>query len=238
MGKRFVSYGFDPQADYSVSNLEFRPGTVGFDVRGPQGGYGRIRLPMVGEYNALNALATVAICDELLIPFEKVQEALESFSGIDRRFSIRGEANDILVVDDYAHHPTEIRATLAGAALSYSRRLIVVFQPHRYSRTRDLQREFFAAFDRADALVVMDVYAAGEQPIDGVSAASLYRGIRNHGPQQSHYIPEHEQVVQWLLSNCNPGDLLITMGAGDVWQVAEDFLSRAQSGQSGGRIEK
>ena len=130
------------------------------------------------------------------------------------------------VVDDYGHHPEEIRTTLAGARKAYGARSVVVFQPHRYSRTRDLERDFYSAFNQADLAVVMDIYAAGEQPIEGVSARNLFEGIRRHGHRRVHYISDRDHVVEWLLDECRSGDLLMTMGAGDVWRVGADFLDR------------
>jgi UDP-N-acetylmuramate--alanine ligase len=226
IGKRLVTYGLDPAADYRALDLDFGPDCVRFDAYRGERLLGPVELKMIGEHNALNALACIAVADELQVPFPRVQAALERFEGIQRRFTQRGRAAGVTVVDDYGHHPVEIRATLAGARKAFSNRLVVVFQPHRYSRTRDLEREFHAAFDRADVLLVMDIYPAGEQPIEGVHARMLYRGIRNHGPRQTHYIADREHVVDWLLDNVRPNDWVVTMGAGDVWRVGEELLER------------
>ena len=226
IGKRLVTYGLDPAADYRAIDLDFGPDCVRFDAYRGERRLGPVELRMIGEHNALNALACIAVADELQVPFTRVQAALERFEGIQRRFTQRGRAAGVTVVDDYGHHPVEIRATLAGARKAFSNRLVVVFQPHRYSRTRDLEREFHAAFDRADVLIVMDIYPAGEQPIEGVHARMLYRGIRNHGPRQAHYIGDREHVVDWLLDNVRPDDWVVTMGAGDVWRVGEELVER------------
>ena len=163
-----------------------------------------------------------------------VERALASFEGIQRRFTRRGEQAGITVVDDYGHHPEEIRVTLEGARQVFQGRLVVVFQPHRYTRTRDLAEQFHTAFHLADVLVVMDIYPAGEQPIAGVDAAGLVEGIKAKGHRRVGYLPDRAAVVSWLLDNCRPGDLVITMGAGDVWRVGEDLLARLPAGQEDG----
>ncbi len=232
--KRVATYGISSQADFRAENLVFGQGTVCFDVlrRGEE--LGQVSLNMIGEHNVLNALACVAIADEMKVAFEVVQEAFAKFEGIQRRFSIRGEVGGVTVVDDYGHHPAEIRTTLAGARKAYKRRLVVVFQPHRYSRTRDLEMDFNSAFNQADVVVVMDIYAAGEQPIEGVSARNLYEGIRRHGHRQVYYVSDRDHTVDWLLENCEQEDLLLTMGAGDVWRVGADFLERKRRKLNGG----
>jgi len=234
IGKRLVTYGIDQGADYQATQLSFGHDCVRFDVIKHKELLGSVELNMIGEHNALNALATIAIADELQVPFAVIQQALSKFEGVQRRFTIRGCEAGVTVVDDYGHHPVEIRATLAGARKAYEDRLVVVFQPHRYTRTRDLEREFYAAFDRADVLVVMDIYAAGETPIEGVDARKLFRGIRNHGPRETHYISDRKHVVDWLMDNVHPSDLVITMGAGDVWRVGEELLERMRRRQENG----
>jgi UDP-N-acetylmuramate--alanine ligase len=233
IGKRLATYGIDSGADYRATQLSFATDCVRFEVLRRGEPLGPVELRMIGEHNVLNALSTIAVAEELQVPFDVVQRALSRFEGVQRRFTIRGCEAGVTVVDDYGHHPVEIRATLSGARKAYANRLVVVFQPHRYSRTRDLEREFYSAFDRADALVVMDIYAAGEKPIEGVNAQMLYRGIRNHGPREAHYISDREHVVDWLLSNTHPSDLVITMGAGDVWRVGEELLARLRRQRNG-----
>ena len=235
IGKRLVTYGIASEADYRASNLQFHQDCVCFDVCRRGELLGPVELRMIGEHNVLNALAAIAMADELQVPFEQVQQSLTKFEGIQRRFTVRGQQASVTVVDDYGHHPIEIRATLSGARKAYDSRLVVVFQPHRYSRTRDLLREFYSAFDRADVLVVMDIYAAGEEPIEGIDARRLFRGIRNHGPQETHYISDREHVVDWLLDHVREGDLVVTMGAGDVWRVGEELLARMRRRDNVGR---
>ncbi|MBN2497853.1 MAG: UDP-N-acetylmuramate--L-alanine ligase [Deltaproteobacteria bacterium] len=235
IGKRTVTYGFSSQADYRAEDVRFGEDRVRFEVwrRGEQ--LGEADLHMIGEHNVLNALATVAVADEMQIPFEVIQRALERFQGIQRRFTIRGVVGEVTVVDDYGHHPAEIRATLAGARRAYRNRLLVVFQPHRYTRTRDLEAEFCSAFNQADLVIVMDIYPAGEEPIEGVHARKLFDGIRQHGHRSVHYISDRDHVVSWLMENVEEGDLCITMGAGDVWRVGEELLARRRRLLNGAR---
>ena len=232
--KRMVTYGFSPQADYRALQPRLQPGWVSFAVQARGRELGRVRLKMNGSHNILNGLAAIAVADELQVPFTVVERALASFEGIQRRFTRRGEQAGITVVDDYGHHPEEIRVTLEGARQVFQGRLVVVFQPHRYTRTRDLAEQFHTAFHLADVLVVMDIYPAGEQPIAGVDAAGLVEGIKAKGHRRVGYLPDRAAVVSWLLDNCRPGDLVITMGAGDVWRVGEDLLARLPAGQEDG----
>jgi UDP-N-acetylmuramate--alanine ligase len=224
--KRVVTYGESMQADYRAEDLEFGREDVSFQVVRRGEPLGRVRLRMIGRHNMLNGLAAVAMADELRVPFEAVQAAFEKFEGIQRRFTVVGEVGGISVVDDYGHHPEEIKVTLEGARKAWDRRMLVVFQPHRYTRTRDLGPEFHSAFNQADIVVVMDIYAAGEEPIEGVSSRGLFEGIRSHGHRNVHYISDRTKVVSWLMDELGDGDLLITMGAGDVYRVGEEFIER------------
>lgn len=181
---------------------------------------------MPGQHNVLNALACVAVARELQIPFAEIAEAFQDFCGVQRRFQPKYQGGGIMVVDDYGHHPAEIRVTLAAARSGWDRRVVAVFQPHRYSRTQALFDEFVTAFYQADHLVVMDVYAAGEEPIPGVSSSALAEGIAGHGHRDVHYLAEADAVVQHLLETVREGDLVITLGAGNVWQVGEALVRR------------
>jgi len=224
--KRLSTYGFSPRADWQARGEELFPGRVAFEAFYQGRSRGRYQLPMNGRHNVLNALAVLAVAEELKIDPEQARQALASFSGVQRRFTFKGEAGGIAVFDDYGHHPEEIRATLEGARTVYQRRLVVVFQPHRYSRTRDLEASFHTAFGHADVLAVMDIYPAGEPPLAGVSASKLVEGIRAQGKDQVFYLPSAAQVIDWLEEITRPGDLVITLGAGNVWQVGEKFLAR------------
>jgi UDP-N-acetylmuramate--alanine ligase len=179
----------------------------------------------------LNALAAVAVGLDLEVPFERIQQALAGFGGVQRRFQVRGEARGVLVVDDYGHHPAEIRATLAAAKAGFDRRVITVFQPHRYTRTHHLRREFLTAFYQSDVLIVMDIYPAGEAPIPGVHARDLAEGIAAHGHREVIYMDgDRDGIVQFLCESTRPGDLVLTLGAGDVGQLGVEFLARLGDG--------
>jgi UDP-N-acetylmuramate--alanine ligase len=235
--KRVITYGLEASADLTARRLEFAGTTARFEVlrRGRPLGPASLQVP--GRHNVLNALAAVAVGLDLDMPFEVIAGALAGFSGVQRRFQIRGEARGVLVVDDYGHHPAEIRATLAAAKAGYDRRVITVFQPHRYSRTRDLRQEFLTAFNQSDVLVVMDIYGAGETPIPGVSARDLAEGIAAHGHREVHYMNgDRAAVVAFLCESTRSGDLVLTLGAGDVGALGPEVLARL--GGTGGEPER
>jgi UDP-N-acetylmuramate--alanine ligase len=187
---------------------------------------GALRLRIPGKHGILNSLAAVATGLELDIPFEKLASALASFQNADRRFQIKGQKGKILVVDDYGHHPTEIIATLSAARHACDRRIVAVFQPHRYSRTRALAEDFARAFYHADVLVVLPIYAAGEDPIPEVTAERLVDQIKKFGHHNVRYVRDFAGASKFLKSAVRDGDLLITLGAGDVWKVGEEFLGQ------------
>jgi len=223
--KRFTTYGLTTQADYQAKEIVFEEFSTTFDVLHQRKEVGRLRLQMPGLHNVYNALATVATAFEFDIPFRIVQESLGDFKGIQRRFQIKGEKKGILVVDDYGHHPVEIMATLKAARSGWKRRVVVVFQPHRYSRTQALFKEFLSAFYDADVLVLTDIYPAGEDRIEGVEAKSLFEGIREYGHKDVTYIPNKKEIAEHLLRILKPGDLVITLGAGDITQIPDELLS-------------
>ena len=193
--------------------------------RGALLGPGALRVP--GRHNVLNALAATAVGLDLEVPFDRIQHALAAFEGVQRRFQIRGEARGVLVVDDYGHHPAEIRATLAAAKAGFDRRVITVFQPHRYSRTQLLRSDFLTAFYQSDVLIVMDIYPAGEAPIPGVDARSLADGIAAHGHREVHYMDgDRAGILDFLYESTRAGDLVLTLGAGDVGQLGAELLTR------------
>jgi UDP-N-acetylmuramate--alanine ligase len=181
---------------------------------------------MPGIHNVYNALATLATAFELDIPFRVIQETLREFSGIQRRFQIKGEKKGILIVDDYGHHPVEIMATLKAARTGWGKRIIAVFQPHRYTRTQALFKDFLTAFYDADVLILTDIYPAGEDRIEGVESKALFEGIREYGHKDVSYLADKGQIVEHLLRILSPGDLVITLGAGDIWQVSEELVKR------------
>ena len=224
--KRFVTYGEAPQADYRAARIEVRAHRVAFDALRRAEPLGRFEVGMVGRHNALNAVAVVALGDELGIPTDVTRAALSSFNGVERRFTIRGEAAGVTVVDDYGHHPAEVRAVLRGAREAFGRRVVCVFQPHRYSRTRDLLPEFATAFNHADVLIVSEIYAAGEERIAGVSGEALAEAIRGHGHKDVTFVAERAQLAAAARERALPGDLVITLGAGDITAVGPELLER------------
>lgn len=221
--KRHVTYGLSHQAEYRAADVQFDGLTSSFDVYRRGELLGRVQLRMVGTHNVLNALASIAVADEVGLPFSVAQEALASFKGVQRRFTVRGEAAGVMVVDDYGHHPAEVKATLGGARDGFRRRLVVAFQPHRYTRTRDLMSEFATSFNDADVLLVTDVFAAGEAPIEGCDAPALCEAIRSCGHRNVRYVPR-AQLSQAVVGEAKEGDLVLTLGAGDVTNASHEIL--------------
>ena len=224
--KRFTTYGLTTQADFQAKEIVFEGLSTTFDVLHQRQEVGRLRIQMPGLHNVYNALATVATAFELDIPFHIVQETLRDFSGIQRRFQIKGERKGILIVDDYGHHPVEIIATLKAARTGWERRIVAVFQPHRYTRTKALFHDFLTAFYDADILILTDIYPAGEDRIEGVEAKALFEGLREYGHKDVIYLADKREIIEHLLRILAPGDLVITLGAGDIWQVSEELVSR------------
>ncbi len=223
--KRFTTYGMNTQADYQAKNVVFEgmKSRFSIDYRGRP--LGDILLNLPGLHNVYNATASVAVGLELSIPFENIQTALETLQGVQRRLEIKGEAGGITVVDDYGHHPTEIRSTLDALKNCWpNRRKVVVFQPHRYTRTLALFDDFTRAFYQSDILAVLPIYAASEKKIEGVSALSLCERIRSRGHKNVHYIENLLTAPAHLQSILKSGDVLLTLGAGDVWKVGERVL--------------
>jgi len=224
--KRVATYGLSTQADYRARNPVVRGLVTSFEVlrRGELMGTFEVRMP--GIHNVLNALATVAVADELEVELDKVKHALANFTGVQRRFTIVGEYDGITVVDDYGHHPAEVQVTLDAAQRAYGRRLVVAFQPHRYTRTQHCFEELTRAFNRADVLLLTDVYAAGEDPIPGADSAHLADAIRAHGHRDVTLVPDVGGLVDALVARVQPGDVVITMGAGNITRVGRDYLAR------------
>jgi UDP-N-acetylmuramate--alanine ligase len=223
--RRFLTYGLTSQADYVAREVHFSGARSHFDVFHNGRRFGRFAVNLPGVHNVYNALAAIAVGHELEVPVPTMATALAEFSGIHRRFEVLGECQGVTVVDDYGHHPEEIRQTLRAAKLVWPEaRLVVVFQPHRYTRTKFLLGEFFTAFYEADTLLLLDIYAAAEDPIPGVTTALLYNGITEHGQREVYYLPERSQVGPFLAQYLQAGDILLTLGAGDVWKVAQQFL--------------
>jgi UDP-N-acetylmuramate--alanine ligase len=230
-GCKAVLYGFGEQNDALARNIQKGSGKDYFSsfecwVRGKN--WGRILLAVPGEHNVLNALACACLGLELGIKFSVIQKSLLSFQGVNRRFQRIGQANGITVFDDYGHHPTEIRATLRAAQDIKPQRLITIFQPHRYTRTKYLMDDFVKSLPLSDVLIVTDIYAASEQPIEGVSSQILFERIQQTGYRDVIYLGR-ESIVQHLLEIAKPGDWILTLGAGDVYQIGEQFLQAVQN---------
>ncbi len=222
--RRSITYGTGGQADYMATHIEFNGFGSRYQVRRHGQPLGEIHLQIPGRHGVLNSLAAIATGLELDIPFPAIASALNRFQNADRRFQIKGEINKILVVDDYAHHPAEIQATLSAARSSCDRRIVAVFQPHRYSRVKALEDDFVRSFYQADVLLVVPIYAAGEEPIAGVNSERLVERIKKHGHRDVSSAADFSSALQVLNAKLGAGDLLITMGAGDVWKIGERFL--------------
>lgn len=227
--KRYLTYGLTPQADLQAREIAVKGLSMIFKAFYHHRELGTVELKMPGIHNVYNALAAIAAGVELNLDFPVIKKALETFEGVQRRFQIKGEYHKITVVDDYGHHPTEIKATLSAAKSIWPQRLIVAFQPHRYSRTRDLYKEFLSAFNHADILLITDIYPAGEDPLPGVHAETLLIGIKQHGHKHVYYHPQKDELVDHLLELVKPGDVVITLGAGDIWKVGTQLLNKLKS---------
>jgi UDP-N-acetylmuramate--alanine ligase len=226
--RRVVTYGLNRQADFRAENLRFEGLNAYFDVFKGEECLGAIVLEMPGTHNVQNALATIAAAMEMDIAFDVVVRGIAAFAGVERRFTVRGEHQGAIIVDDYAHHPVEIQATLDGAVAGFpDRRIIAVFQPHRYSRVKDLQADFCRCFNRADHVVVCPVYAAGETPIEGVDHHSLLDGIKRHGHRSVVAVDSLEEAVQHIRKELGDNDLIVTLGAGNVNQICSELLGEA-----------
>ena len=225
--KRFMTYGLSSQADLRATHVKLDGFQTSFTAHYKGYRLGEISFNMPGAHNVLNALACTAVALELDVPFDKIQEGFAQFGGVGRRFTVKGEKNGIMVVDDYGHHPAEIRATLGAARNGWpERRLVVAFQPHRYSRTKELFNEFVTCFYDADVLVLTDIYAASEQAIPGVTAERLAEETRRHGQRDVTYIADRNDLPDHLAGIVKEGDIVITLGAGNIWQAGEELVKK------------
>ena len=231
IGKRVITYGLTAQADINTRKVKKKGFGVIFDVYRGQDVLGEIRLKFPGMHNVYNALAAVAVGLELEIDFEVIARALSGFAGVQRRLQLKGEAQGVTVIDDYGHHPTEIRATLSALRDAWpKRRLVVMFQPHRYSRTQALFTEFTTAFHDADLLILTEIYPASEQPIAGVTAEKLMNAIKAHG-QRNVYLAESVAVLPDIVwSHLQEGDVVVSLGAGNIDRAGEQLLKLLQEG--------
>ncbi|PYQ47298.1 MAG: UDP-N-acetylmuramate--L-alanine ligase, partial [Acidobacteria bacterium] len=231
--RRVVTYGLSPQAHVSARDVRLKPAGASYLAAAGGQSLGEVELAVPGAHNVLNSLAAVAVGLELAVPFDGIRQGLAGFTGVDRRFQVRGEAGGVLVVDDYGHHPTEIRATLETLrGRAGSRRTVVLFQPHRYTRTQHLWDEFCRAFHLADLLLLVDIYPAGEEALPGVSAEALAEAITRRGHRQVVYAGDVRAAAERLAREVREGDVVLTLGAGNVWTAGDELLRRRQGGKT------
>ncbi len=239
--RRRVTYGLSAQADVSAREVRYDQDFGSrFTVRRAGEPVGQVSLRVPGLHNVYNALAAVAVAFELDVPFETIARALSEFAGVNRRFQMKGEVGGVLVVDDYGHHPTEIQATLAAAKVgSAGRRIVVLFQPHRYTRTKDQMDEFARSFNNAEVVFVTDIYAASEDPIEGVTGEALVEAVRRYGHKDVRFVAALDEAVAALAAESRAGDMVITLGAGSVSRVGEQLVemlkNAGQRSEAGGQ---
>lgn len=230
--RRIISYGLTPQAEIRAIDIETDQFNTTFAVLNNEEKLGTITLKAPGEHNVKNALAAVAVGLELNIEFKNIKSGLERFEGIFRRFQLKTEIDDIMVIDDYAHHPTEVQATLDAARNGWQdHRIIAVFQPHLYSRTQDLYKEFGLSFFDAEVCVVTDVYPSREEPIEGVTGKLIADAAKEYGHRKVHYVEDKKALPEKLRELAKPGDVIITMGAGDIYKYGQEFVDMLEQGK-------
>jgi UDP-N-acetylmuramate--alanine ligase len=228
--KRFITYGTETRADFTATDIQVDGTGASYTVSRNGRDLGKIHIRLPGRHNVANSLAAVAVGSELDIPFKNIAEGLQSFPGVGHRFDLLGHVNDIVVVDDYGHHPTEIKATLGAARDTYDRRIVAIFQPHRYTRVSLLADDFARCFYQADVLIVTEIYSALEDSIEGVSGEMLATAIRDYGHKNVTYIPDKEKIADTVCNMIQPGDLVITLGAGDIWRVGKEIVEKLEAG--------
>jgi len=228
--KRFVTYGLGNQAHYRARHVRYEGMRTTYVAWRRAEELGEITISLPGVHNVLNSLAVLAVCERLGVPFATIAQGLAGFEGIQRRFTVRGEVGGITIVDDFGHHPAEVRATLAGARIAFpGRRIVAAFQPHRYTRTRDQFDEFSRSFSDCDVLLLSDVFAAGEEPIAGATSSALAKAIEKGGPPSVKHIPRREDLAPYLGQLLERGDMLITLGAGDIQLTCNEVIEILES---------
>jgi UDP-N-acetylmuramate--alanine ligase len=235
--KRVISFGSTPQCDVRAVDIAYTERTSTFTVVRRDETLGSITVGVPGEHNVKNALAAITIGLETGIPFDAICRALEKFTGVYRRFEIKGESDGVMVIDDYAHHPTEVKATLDAIRRGWRRRVVALFQPHTYSRTRDFYDDFGKAFFNADLVLITDVYPARERPIQGITGELVASSATGFGHRNVVYVPDRKDLAARALELIRPGDIVVTMGAGDIWRSGDEILAvlgeRATSDSAG-----
>ncbi len=220
--RRYITYGLNDNPNFTAKNIKIKDLGYSFEVFKDGKKLGTIRLNIPGLHNVLNSLAATAVGCELGIPFSKISLALKEFAGVGRRLEIKGDKKGVLVIDDYGHHPTEIRATIAAIKSNWpSRRLITLFQPHRYTRTASLYEDFAEALKNSEEIRLLQIYPAGEKPVEGVSSSLIYNSIKSNG-KNANYFKDSDSLIKEIKS----GDIILTLGAGDVWKIGEEILEK------------
>ena len=227
--RRTITYGIERTADYSAQEIKFQGSKTGYRLCCKGEAVGEIELNVPGMFNIYNSLAAIAVGRELELDFPAIRKGLSSFNGVQRRMEIKGQVGSITVVDDYGHHPTEVKETLAAARHVWKERRVVVFQPHRFTRTKALFEEFTRAFADADVLILNDIYPASEEPIAGINSAALCLAIKKTGHPHVEYIAKTEDTVEYLLKIIQRGDAVLTLGAGSVYKIGEAFLQQLKA---------
>lgn len=224
--RHVISYAIDNEADYQAKNIVYSYAVTTYEVyyKGEKIADMRIKVP--GKHNVENSLAVIAAARCMGIDIKDITRIFTDFSGAKRRFELKGEVGGVMVVDDYAHHPSEIKSTLAAAKQVKRNRLVTVFQPHRYTRTQNLKEEFGKSFSDCDIIILTDIYAASEEPIDGIDGQTLVKSVKAGGRKDVVYLPDLAAVTDYLLENARPGDLVLTMGAGDIYKAGESYLEK------------
>ncbi|MGB9664239.1 MAG: UDP-N-acetylmuramate--L-alanine ligase, partial [Ignavibacteria bacterium] len=229
INRKVITYGLSAQADVRAYDISFFETYSKFKVKYNGEVLGEIELNVPGIHNVKNSLVAVTIAKELGVDFETIKFALKKFTGVYRRFEIKADINGILVIDDYAHHPTEVSATLSAIRTGWDRRVVSVFQPHLYTRTRDFYQEFAKAFLDSDVFICTDVYPAREIPIQGISGELITDAAEKFGHKNVIYVPDKKEIPGRLMEIVKPGDIVVTMGAGDIWKFGEEFINKLKS---------
>ena len=222
--RNFKYYGLKDNDDFMAKNLILEDTGSSSDIYYQKKFLGKLELTITGKHNMVNALGALGVAMEAGVSFQKATDALKKFKGVERRFQLLGYEKDVKVIDDYAHHPTEIKATLQAARQAHKGRIMAVFQPHRYSRTKQLYHEFGASFSDADIIVITDIYAAGEQAIPGISGELIFQETKKRFPEKQIVYKRYDDLTGYFHEASKPGDLLITLGAGDIWKKGKEFI--------------
>jgi UDP-N-acetylmuramate--alanine ligase len=225
INKKVITYGLSPQCDIRAVNVTHNERSSEFMLLRHGEELGTIRINIPGLHNVRNALGAITAALELGVSVQDIRSALEGFTGVYRRFEIKGEKNGVMVIDDYAHHPSEVVATLEAARKGWKRRIVCVFQPHTFTRTRDFCTDFGKSFGDADHLIVTDVYPAREEPIEGITGEIIANAAAQFGHRHVQYVPNKQDIPQTLRNMISEGDIIMTLGAGDIWKYGNEFLS-------------